>query len=77
MKAKVRLIMVLAGLTVAVISAGVPVVRMDRNENSEKHNTDKCYTEKEILFLMQTTNTSRTQAVEVLDLACKYAITAE
>lgn len=77
MKAKVRLIMVLAGLTVAIITAGVPVVRMDRNENSERQSASKCYSEKEILFLMETTNTSRTHAVEVLDLACKYAITPE
>ncbi len=71
MKARIRLIMVLVGLTVAVITAGVPPMKMDEDHGTIVNN---CYAETDVIELMKVSNCSRDQAVKILNLACDYAI---
>jgi NACalpha-BTF3-like transcription factor len=67
--------MVLLGVTIAVISAGVPVVqRSGERMVSEKHEARKCYSNQDVLLMMHMTSLSKESAVEVLELACAYAI---
>jgi hypothetical protein len=69
MKAKFRIIVVLVGLTVAMITAGVPPMK---KEKATKANS--CYTETDVNVLMVLNQCSRAEAVAVLDLACEYVI---
>lgn len=68
--------MLVAGMTVAILTAGVPTVRYRlEGKPGEVKIHEKCYSEKEIRFLMETTNSSRARATEVLKLACDFAVT--
>ncbi|MCK6617500.1 MAG: hypothetical protein L6Q51_07625 [Cyclobacteriaceae bacterium] len=70
MKARFRIIVVLVGLTVAVITAGVPPMKKVGDE-SVKPNS--CYAEADVQALMVLNHCSRAEALEVLDIACEYA----
>ncbi|QOI98430.1 MAG: hypothetical protein HRU69_13420 [Flammeovirgaceae bacterium] len=71
MKARFRIIVVLVGLTVAVITAGVPPVK---KVGDEPVKPNACYAETDVQALMVLNHCSRAEAVAVLNLACEYAI---
>jgi|DewCreStandDraft_4_1066084.scaffolds.fasta_scaffold542637_1 hypothetical protein len=71
MKARFRIIVVLVGLTVAMITAGVPPMKKVGNKQAK---TNSCYAEADVQALMVLNHCSRAEAVAVLDLACEYVI---
>lgn len=71
MKAKFRIIVVLVGLTVAMITAGVPPVK---KVGDEPVKPNYCYAETDVQALMALNQCSRAEALEVLNVACEYAI---
>ncbi len=78
MKTKKRFWLILAGVTVAAITAAVPVIQWRGQEQAGNlQNNRMCYTETEVLLLMELTNVSRKRATEVLELACRNAVKPE
>ncbi|HEU5290945.1 MAG TPA: hypothetical protein VFU05_09905 [Cyclobacteriaceae bacterium] len=76
MKTKSRIIMVLGIMTIAMVTAGVPLT----NQYETGTTTDEltgCYTDQEVVQLMEAGNYQREQAVELLKLACKHAVSVE
>ncbi len=71
MKARFRIIVVLVGLTVAMITAGVPPMKKDGVTPIKPNN---CFTESDVQALMVLNHSSRAEAVAILDLACDYSI---
>jgi hypothetical protein len=78
MKTKKRIMLVLTGVTVAVITAAVPVMkRSGLTVQRPNQEVGKCYTEAEVLLMMELTNSSRQRAMDILDMSCRNAIKAE
>jgi hypothetical protein len=78
MKTKRRIMLVLTGVTVAVITAAVPVMkRSGLMGEPTVLEAGKCYTETEVLLMMELTNSSRQRAMDILDMSCRNAIKAE
>jgi hypothetical protein len=74
MKARKKAVLILVGVTVALITAGVPVVQYGRLLNTvDDDRLKKCYTDSDVTLLMGMMNTSRERATEVLELACTNA----
>ncbi|MFN3841268.1 MAG: hypothetical protein ACK4RF_11240 [Cyclobacteriaceae bacterium] len=71
MKAKFRIIVVLVGLTVAMITAGVPPVK---KVGVDEVKPNACYNETDVQALMALNRYSRAEALAVLDIACEYVI---
>jgi hypothetical protein len=63
--------MVLVGLTVAIITAGVPPMKKDEDRGTT---INTCYAETDVIELMRMSNCSRDHAVHILNLACDYSI---
>jgi hypothetical protein len=71
MKTRFRIIVVLVGLTVAMITAGVPPMKKD-GEKAVPPNS--CFAETDVQALMMLNHCSRGEAVAILNLACEHAI---
>lgn len=71
MKTRFRIIVVLVGLTVAMITAGVPPMKKE-GERTVTPNT--CFAEADVQALMVLNHCSRKEALEVLETACEYVI---
>jgi hypothetical protein len=72
MKTTSRLTMVLGIMTIAMVTAGVPLGKHETNTTPEQ--LAKCYTDQEISLLMEAGHYQRGQAIELLELACNHAI---
>lgn len=66
------MVLVWVGITVALIAMAVPVIHHEK-PGDERRGVKKCYSESDVVFLMGVMNASRTQATEILDLACDNA----
>ena len=76
MKTKSRILMVLIGVTVAIITAGVPSMKQGgKPQTNPKPEVKECYSESEVQILMRLNGCSRETAVEILNLSCEYAVT--
>jgi hypothetical protein len=75
MKTKSRFIMVLGIMTIAMVTAGVPLGKQMQEIDTTPERT--CYTEQEVTLLMEDGHYQREQAVELLELACSHAIIAK
>ena len=73
MKTKSRILMVLIGVTVAIVTAGVPILK--GSVEQPKTHPKECYSESDVQILMRLNGCSRDTAVEILKLSCEYAIT--
>jgi hypothetical protein len=71
MKTRFRIIVVLVGLTVAMITAGVPPMKKDGEKAVSSNN---CFAEADVQELMVLNHCSRGEAVAILNLACEHAI---
>ncbi|MDL5049371.1 hypothetical protein QQ054_25485 [Oscillatoria amoena NRMC-F 0135] len=71
MKTRIKIMLVLVGLTAAMITAGVPPVKKD-GVTLTKPNS--CYAETDVQALMVLNHCSRAEAVAILNLACDYVI---
>jgi hypothetical protein len=76
MKTKIRFIMVLGIMTIAMVTAGVPAGRQSQGTDKtvEVEIVTDCYTEEEIQLLMEMNHYQREEAIELLELSCRYAI---
>ena len=77
MKTKSRIIMVLGIMTIAMVTAGVPLTTHMNDTGASSPPLAGCYTEEEITQLSEAGNYNRDQAIELLEFACEHAIRAE
>jgi hypothetical protein len=75
MKKKTKFILVLGIMIIAFVTSGVPFGR--QGQGASKTGVAGCYTEQDVELLMQVSQYERIQAIELLELSCQYAITAE
>ena len=76
MKTKSRIIMVLGIMTIAMVTAGVPLTNQYET-GTLSDEFSGCYTDQEIALLMEAGHYKREQAIELLELACKHAVDIE
>lgn len=69
MKPKTKFFKMLIGIVVALITVVVSVAHNNRVEKK----AIQCYAESDVLYLMETNKCTRTQAAELLELACSHA----
>jgi hypothetical protein len=73
MKTKTRVLLVVAGVAAAMVTAGVPEIKSVQ----QKILPGKGFTEAEVTYLMQLNQCSREHAIYLLELADEHAITVE
>ena len=72
MKTKFRLTIVLGIITAAIVSAGVPLGKLQEASKASEALAG-CYTEQEVTLLMEEGHYQREQAIVLLDLPCEHA----
>jgi hypothetical protein len=72
MKTKLKYIMVLGIMTIAMVTAGVPL-----GKRSQSQTKTPCYSDLEVKLLMEANHYQHDQAVQLLNLSCEYAITSK
>jgi hypothetical protein len=76
MKTKSRIIMVLGIMTIAMVTAGVPLTNQYET-GTISDELSGCYTDQEIDLLMEAGHYKREQAIDLLELACEHAVGVE
>lgn len=77
MKTKIKFILVLGIMIIAIVTSGVPFGRQGQGASKTSNGLADCYTESEVQLLMEANHCNRMQAEEVLRLSCMYAITPD
>lgn len=77
MKTKSRIIMVLGIMTIAMVTAGVPLTTHMQDTGTSANGLAGCYSDQDIALLIEKGSLNREQAIDLLELACEHAIRAE
>ena len=77
MKTKIKFILVLGVMIIAIVTSGVPFGRQGQGASKTSNGLAECYKQDEIQLLMENNHCDRVRAEELLRLSCMYAITPE
>ena len=69
--------MVLGIMTIAMVTAGVPLGKQVGETSTTPVEIVNCYTEQEVSLLMEAGQYQRSQAIELLEFACNNAISPD
>ena len=75
MKTKIKFILVLGIMIIAIVTSGVPFGRQGQGASKTANEQSVCYSDEEVKLLMKENHCDRVQAEEVLKLSCMYAVT--
>ncbi|MFZ2905785.1 MAG: hypothetical protein WAZ98_06255 [Cyclobacteriaceae bacterium] len=74
MKTKVKFLLVLGIMIIAMVTSGVPFGRQGQGASKISPNLEGCYSEQDILLLMEAGHYNRVKAEEMLRWSCLYAV---